>query len=211
MSSGSSSRSIDITTNQLSNENILKTNDDNEISTLINLLILRVECLANKHILINKKKNHKSYPTIKQIDQNLTEYLYYLFNKFTKDDPDICTSMIDKTNFVNVCQTLVRNGCFNMPSTTSPDQSFSEPTLTNNSNLTSTQTFVHEYRSDTDNVSLEKSSLNEQITSTPTNEQETWLVVDIEPIQSQYLSTTPDESKVRIFLQRKYCCFFLKA
>jgi hypothetical protein len=116
--------------------------------------------------------------------------------------------MIDKSNFVNVCQTLVRNGCFNISLSTSPDQSFSEPTLTNNSDLTLNQTFVHEYRSDTDNVSLEKSSLNEQITSTPTNEQETWLVVDIEPIQSQYLATTPDESKVRSFFYKENTAVF---
>jgi len=194
MSSGSSSQSIDITTNQLSNENLLKTNDDNEISTLINLLILRVECLANKHILINKKKNHKSYPTIKQIDQNLTEYLYYLFNKFTKDDPDICTSMIDKTNFVNVCQTLVRNGCFNMPSTTSPDQSFSESTLTNSNDPTLTQTCVREYKPHSDDMTSEKSSVNE---ATPSADQETWLVVDLQPAKPQYSATVPDASKVR--------------
>jgi hypothetical protein len=210
-SSSSLTQSIEFSSRRLSNEDVfqnnLNDNDDNEILKLVNLLILRVECLANENILINRDKN-KTYPTIKQIDQNLIEYLYYLFSKFIKDDNDLNTPMIDKSNFVNVCQTLVRNGCFNIPLSTSPDQSFSEPTLTNNSDLTLNQTFVHEYRSDTDNVSLEKSSLNEQITSTPTNEQETWLVVDIEPIQSQYLATTPDESKVRSFFYKENTAVF---
>jgi hypothetical protein len=107
--------------------------------------------------------------------------------------------MIDKTNFVNVCQTLVRNGCFNMPATTSPDQSFSEKTITNSSDLTSTHTYVHEYRPDVDDMSLEQSSINELISSSPTSDQESWLVVDLEPIPPIYSSTTPDESKVRFF------------
>ena len=197
-SSSSSPQSISIDTKNLSNENLLKnTNDDNEISTLINLLILRVECLANKTTLINKKTNQKSYPTIKQIDQNLTEYLYYLFNKFRKDDPDISAPMIDKTNFVNVCQTLVRNGCFNMPSTTSPDQSFSESTLTNSNDITLTQTLVREYKPHTVDMISEKSSTNEPTVATSTNDQDTWLVVDLESIKPQYSASTPDESKVR--------------
>ncbi|CAF1671819.1 unnamed protein product, partial [Adineta ricciae] len=117
--------------------NLLHHDEENkEISTLINLLILRVECLTNTTTLIETSKKPNIYPSIKQIDQNLTEYLYYLFNKFTKDDPEIGAPMIDKTNFVNVCQTLVRNGCFNMPSSTSPDQSYSEATLTNSNELT---------------------------------------------------------------------------
>jgi hypothetical protein len=100
--------------------------------------------------------------------------------------------MIDKTNFVNVCQTLVRNGCFNIPSSTSPDQSFSESTITNSSDRTLPQTFVHEYRSETDDMSLKKSSL--------TNDQETWLVVDLEPMTPKYSSTTPEQSNLINFL-----------
>jgi hypothetical protein len=186
------SSSTELNSNRLSNENLLKNSDDHEISKLINLLILRVECLSNENTLINKK-NH--YPTVKEIDQNLIEYLYYLFNKFIQEESDLNPPMIDKTNFVNVCQTLVRNGCFNIPSSTSPDQSFSESTITNSSDRTLPQTFVHEYRSETDDMSLKKSSL--------TNDQETWLVVDLEPMTPKYSSTTPEQSNVR------YMLFFL--
>jgi len=185
----SSSQSIEFNLNRLSNENLLKNSDDHEISKLVNLLILRVECLTNENTLIQK---NNSYPTIKEIDQNLIEYLYYLFNKFIQDESDINPPMIDKTNFVNVCQTLVRNGCFNIPSATSPDQSFSESTITNSSDRTLTQTFVHEYRSETDDMSLKKSSL--------TNDQETWVVVDLEP---KYSATIPEQSKVRDFYSIK--------
>jgi hypothetical protein len=91
----------------------------------------------------------------------------------------------------------VRSGCFNIPPSTSPDQSFSESTITNNSDMTLTQTSVHEY----------KPSLNEQISSTLTSDQDTWIVVDLEPIKPQYSSTPPDESKVRtlsyLFIQKK--------
>jgi hypothetical protein len=172
--------------------NLNSNSDEDEISKLINLLILRVECLTNENTLIDKKIN---YPTIKEIDENLIEYLYYLFNKFVQEEPDLTTSstMIDKTNFVNVCQTLVRNGCFNLPTTSnSPDESLSESTITNSSDQTLPQTFVHEYRSETDDISLKQSSL--------TNDQETWLVVDIEPIQPKYSSKSPEQSKVRTIL-----------
>ncbi|CAF0777051.1 unnamed protein product [Adineta steineri] len=197
MSSLSSSQLLNPNSKQLSNEDLSKEtfDDNNEISTLINLLILRVECLSNKNTLIEKKKQTKIYPTIKQIDQNLTEYLYYLFNKFTKDDPDICTSMIDKTNFVNVCQTLVRNGCFNMPLSTSPEQSLSESTLTNNNELTLTQTCLREYRTDVDDLIIDKSTATEETSSISMNDQDTWLIVDLEPIKPQYSTTIPDESK----------------
>ncbi|CAF0718159.1 unnamed protein product [Adineta steineri] len=205
MSSLSSSQLLNPNSKQLSNEDLSKEtfDDNNEISTLINLLILRVECLSNKNTLIEKKKQTKIYPTIKQIDQNLTEYLYYLFNKFTKDDPDICTSMIDKTNFVNVCQTLVRNGCFNMPSSTSPEQSLSESTLTNNNELTLTQTCLREYRTDVDDLIIDKSTATEETSSISMNDQDTWLIVDLEPIKPQYSTTIPDESKVRFILKGK--------
>ena len=184
-SSSSNSSSIDLDLNLLSNENTIKNSDDDddEISKLINLLILRVECLSNETTLINKKN---SYPTIKEIDQNLIEYLYYLFNKFIQEESDLNPPMIDKSNFVNVCQTLVRNGCFNIPSSTSPDQSLSESTITNNSERTLTQTFVHEYRSETDDMSLKKSP--------SINDRETWLIVDLEP---KYSATVPEQSKVR--------------
>lgn len=132
--------------------------DDQEISKLINLLLLRVECLNNEN------------STIKQVDQNLIEYLYYLFNKFTRDECESNKTMIDKSNFVNVCQKLVRNGCLNGSS--------SEPPLL--------QTILHEYPSPS----------NEHISSSSNNDQDTWLVVDIEPIQPKYSATMPNLSKV---------------
>ncbi|CAF1161740.1 unnamed protein product [Adineta ricciae] len=184
---------------QLANDtslNLLHHDDENkEISTLINLLILRVECLANTTTLIETNKKPNIYPSIKQIDQNLTEYLYYLFNKFTKDDPEIGASMIDKTNFVNVCQTLVRNGCFNMPSSTSPDQSYSEATLTNSNELTLIQPAVREYKPDADEMTLDKSSIDETISLIPMSDQDTWLVVDLEPFKPQYSIVNPNEAK----------------
>lgn len=132
--------------------------DDQEISKLINLLLLRVECLTNEK------------PTIKQVDQNLIEYLYYLFNKFTRDESESNETMIDKSNFVNVCQKLVRNGCLNSSS--------SEPPLL--------QTILHEYQSST----------NEHISTSSNNDQDTWLVVDFEAIQPKYSATMPNLSKV---------------
>jgi hypothetical protein len=71
-------------------------------------------------------------------------------------------SIIDKHNFVSVCQTLVRNGCLEVVSA-SPDQSFSEETITSDSDQTITpETFLHEYQNVAD-------------------EQDAWLVVDLNP------------------------------
>lgn len=187
-------------TSSSSELNSLKTDhEENEILNLINLLILRVECLTNEDPIINNS-DKKLSPTIKEVDHNLIEYLYYLFNKFIEEDSDLDKPVIDKTNFVNVCQTLVRNGCFNIPSSTSPDQSFSETTITNNSDLTSTQTFVHECRTDTDEMSLENSLLTEQLSSTPTNDQDAWLVVDLEATKPSYSPTNSDDFNVSIYI-----------
>jgi len=128
----------------------MESNDENEILTLIDLLVLRVECLTNENQSTKKKKKKLSenYPSVAQVDQNLIEYLYYLFTKFTHDDQT--KPILDKSNFVNVCQTLVRNGCFDISS------SSSEPsTITD-------QTIVHEYPTTID------------------NDKDTWLVVDFE-------------------------------
>ena len=166
----SSSESLELDFSPLSNENLptknLDEQDEHEISKLINLLILRVECLANE-------KNN-SLPPIKQVDDNLIEYLYYLFNKFTQDEINSNTPMIDKTNFVHVCQTLVRHECLNL---TSPEQSVSETTMTNTTDLTLTQPFVREYRTEIDEISFKTPS---------SNDQDTWLVVDFESMQPKY-------------------------
>ncbi|CAF4887574.1 unnamed protein product [Rotaria sp. Silwood1] len=181
---------------QLKDENIYETNDYNEILTLINLLCLRVECLSyEKKIKKRKKKTKKKkdkYPSVTEIDQNLIEYLYYLFKKFIYNDTNISndfkTPIIDKNNFVSICQTLVRNGCFDIPSTTiskSPNQSFSE-SLSISDNTLISQTIVHEYyHPDTSQILEEKSFTNEQISLMTLPEKDTWLVVDIEPIQSE--------------------------
>jgi hypothetical protein len=145
---------------KLSNEDLLELNDQNEILTLIDLLVLRVECLTNEN---KKNKSKDNYPTVAEVDQNLIEYLYYLFTKFINEDSnESSTPIINKNDFVNVCQTLVRNGCFEV-SSSSPDQSFSESTITSSSDQTLTpETFLHEYQNNA-------------------NEKDTWLVVDIEP------------------------------
>lgn len=190
-SSSSSSQSL-ISHSIVSNEKSLNTastppDDGNEISTLINLLILRVECLAHDQ-LNTSLASEQIYPTIKQVDQNLLEYLYYLFNKFTTDDPDLSKPMIDKTNFVHACQTFVRNGCFTLsPATDLPDQSAVESTTmnTNRNDLTS----VHEYRA-------EKSSATGSISTTPSSDQDVWLVVDIEPGQADGSTMDSNESNV---------------
>lgn len=183
--------------------NTHENSDDNEISKLINLLILRVELLSNdndddKNIIIRKKKKTIS-PKIKQIDQNLIEYLYFLFNKFTKDDSETHSTMLDKTNFVHVCQQLVRNGCFHSSSTTttttshSPDRSSSETTITNTNQSSLT---VHEYHSNGEEKSV-------------CNEQDTWLIVDLESIQPQYSATLPDHSKVCVLYIHIHLFFIL--
>jgi len=170
---------------KLLNENLSELNDQNEILTLIDLLVLRVECLTNEN---KKNKSKDNHPTVAEVDQNLIEYLYYLFTKFTNDDSnDISTPIIDKNNFVTVCQTLVRNGCFEA-SSTSPDQSFSDATITTNSSSSSDQTltpetFLHEYQPETDHTIADKSSADEQ---------ESWLVVDLKPIQSEEPIAKPE-------------------
>lgn len=161
---------------KLSPENLTESNDQNEILTLIDLLVLRVECLNNE---TKKKKSKESLPTVTEVDHNLIEYLYYLFKKFLREDSEhsheeLSPAMIDKSNFVHVCQTLVRNGSFEITST-SPDQSMSESTITNSSTdqtLTS-ETVLHEYHSETIPDKL-----------SPTDEHDAWLVIDLEPIQS---------------------------
>lgn len=149
--------------------NSTELNDQNEILTLIDLLVLRVECLNNE-TKKKKKKIKESSPTVAEVDQNLIEYLYYLFTKFIHDESDdLPAASIDKNNFVNVCQTLVRNGSFELASA-SPDQSTSEATITNSDQTLTSETVLHEYHP----AVTDKSS---------TDEQDTWLVVDLEPIQ----------------------------
>ena len=150
---------------KLSPEDLLALNDQNEILTLIDLLVLRVECLNNE---TKKKTNEEIYPTIAEVDQNLIEYLYYLFTKFTHEEFDSSIPTIDKNNFVNVCQTLVRDGCFQITSI-SPEQSFSEST----DHTLTPETFVHEYLPEAD-------------------KQEAWLVVDLEPIPSEESNIKPE-------------------
>ena len=187
----------------LSAENLLKnkfnnnlTDDDNEILTLIDLLVLRVECLSNDETLVNEKKKSS---IIKRVDQNLIEYLYYLFDQFTNDDSNLCTSpIIDKSNSIHTCQTFARNGSFNVLSSTSLDQSFTELITTNNSDITLIQTFVHEYRPDTDDMILTESSIHGPASSLSTNDQETWLVVGFKSAEPQYSKVALNETKVSL-------------
>ncbi|CAF1512856.1 unnamed protein product [Rotaria sp. Silwood1] len=201
-SSALSSQALIISPRNLSNENLLKntydnnpTNDDHEILTIINLLILRVECLTNDNTLVIEKKNKKISPKIKKINQNLIEYLYYLFNKFINEDTDSNTLTINKKNFVNVSQIVVCNGSLNMPTSTSLNQSLSEFTITNDSDHTLIQTYVHEYRTDTNDMTEKCSSINEQTSSVAINDRETWLVVDLGETKRELLTTKREESK----------------
>jgi len=174
------------------NENVSESNNDNhEILTLIDLLVLRVECLSNEKRLNTKKRRKEHCPSVAEVDQNLIEYLYYLFTKFINDESnssnDLTAPIIDKNSFVNVCQILVRNGCFDIPNTnesSSSDQSASDTTSSSDSTLTQ-KTSVHEYHPDRDKISGEKSSTDEEIHSTASTEQDTWLIVDLEGIQSE--------------------------
>ncbi|CAF3610328.1 unnamed protein product [Rotaria sordida] len=182
-----------IMNSQLNNENLFETNEYNEILTLINLLILRVECLSNENKSKKRKRKKDKYPTVTEVDQNLIEYLYYLFKKFINNDinlsNDLKIPIIDKNNFVSICQTLVRDGCFDIPSTTttiiskSPNQSLSE-SLSTSDYISNSQAIVHEYYPDTNQIVEEKSLSDDQISSMTSTEKEPWLVVDFEqPIQ----------------------------
>lgn len=174
--------------------------DADEILTLVNLLIRRVEYLATNgtppEMTTTKKKNGTNpSPSIKQIDQDLTEYLYYLFNKFAKDDGDAGVPLIEKSDFVHVCQTLVRNGCLNVPSA---EQSLLDVTLTNSNEITLTQTSLREHKPDADESTVEKSSASDKTCGTPMDEQDAWLIVDVELIAPQYSPASPDGSKVSV-------------
>ena len=180
----------------LSNGNPLASNDKNEILTLIDLLVLRVECLANES---NGKPTNAAYPTVSGVDQSLIEYLYYLFAKFLRDESSTShpttTPTMDKTNFVHVCQTLVRNGCFDLSTvgeTLSPDQSSADTTISSDRTLTQ-QPSLPEYPSDQDTFVPEQ-SFEQQPT-----EQDTWLVVDLEPTTSDD-ELADEESMVRDLL-----------
>ena len=187
------------------NKNSLETNDHNEILTLIDLLVLRVECLANESKLKKKKKSTDiHHPTIAEIDQNLIEYLYYLFTKFINENSnfsnDSNSPMIDKNHFVNVCQTLVRDGCFDMSSSvntpTSPNHLPSAATSTSD-HILAQQTIVGEYLSDTNEIVRETLLTNEQDPSLISTEEETWLVVDLKSTQSKETAEAT-ESKVSL-------------
>ena len=166
--------------------------EKSEILTLIDLLVLRVECLTNE-----KKKNKPTdeiHPTVAEVDQNLIEYLYYLFTKFVQDESNASQekepSMIDKKNFVHVCQTLVRSGCFDLSSNTvpsSPDQSTSDATSSSDPTLTE-QVLVREYDPEAD----DKSVGHESTSLRTVDDQDTWLVVDLPGSQSEDDMPTSD-------------------
>ena len=189
----------------LSNKNSIDTvpaaAPGDEISAVIDLLLVRVdESLVNEKTLAakksKKKRKKKSRSRRKSQafaepppDRHLLDYLDYLFTKFIDDNNnnnnnDCSVSMIDKTNFITVCQTLVRNGCFNLPSvpTSEPVLSASPTINTDTSNeLNSTQTLVREYHPQTDNVIKQISLAPEHTDALTSNDQDIWLVVDIEP------------------------------
>lgn len=166
------------------NDGLPETTEKNEILTLIDLLVLRVECLTNE-------KKHKATddirPTVAEVDQNLIEYLYYLFTKFLQQENDASNeqeiSVIDKSNFVHVCQTLVRSGCFDLsapPVPNSPEQSSSDATSSSDPTLTE-QLVMRDYDLEADDKSVE----NELSSLRTVDDQDTWLVVDLADSQSE--------------------------
>ncbi|CAM4937193.1 unnamed protein product [Rotaria socialis] len=190
-----------IMSSQLSNEHVLDTNDHIEILTLINLLVLRVECLSKEKKSKKRKKrkddNHHHHPphhpTVAEVDQNLIEYLYYLFKKFINDETnpskDLTPPIIDKSNFVSVCQTLVRNGCFDVPSTTlstSLTQSYSESASISDQTLTS----MSEYHHDANEFYEEDSLTDDQFPSIASPTKETFFIGDIGPAQTDEILAT---------------------
>lgn len=149
MSSSSSSSTTTTTTLITSNDNEEDKTDSSlfdqiEISKIINRLIQRVESLEN--------------PT--KTDDNLIDYLSYLFKKFTCDDDRQQTkTMFDTSHFVDhVCQTFVRH--------------LSSSDSSNTNDQQSSETFVREYHSESNS------------TLTPTNcktdQKDIWLVVDFQ-------------------------------
>ncbi len=90
---------------------------------------------------------------------------------------------------MNVCQTLVRNGCFDIPSTP-PDQSLSETTTSHSDQTLTPQPFLHEYHPETDQLLVDKTSMDDQ---------DTWLVVDLESNQSEEIVPT-SETIVSVFI-----------
>lgn len=83
--------------------------ESERISALIDLLVVRVQCLS-------KGKSFQS-AELNKIDKFLMESLYFLFKRFLENDPR--RSQIDQNQFVSICQQLVRRGCFDFSSTIS--------------------------------------------------------------------------------------------
>lgn len=190
--------------NNLTHEDLLKmnpmdynhTDDEDEISKLVNLLILRVETLNNDASVNDEKNNRRASSVVKEIDHNLIDYLYYLFNKFINEDSESNTHMINKSNFVNICQTLVRNGSIKMSSPPPSEQLISEATMTNSCDSTLIQTFLREYRTDTNEITLSEASINSSKSLITLNDQDTWLIVDLEQSIPQASTPIADELKV---------------
>lgn len=196
---------------QLLSDDTLETGDHNEISKLIHLLILRVECLSNEKRTKKRKKRKESHPTVAEVDHSLIEYLYYLFKKFIDEDStlssDLKASRIDKNNFVTVCQALVHNGCFDLSSATispSPNQSLSE--ATNSSEYTLTQpTSRHEEQSDNNETSIEVSPTDDPTSLMISMEKESWLLEDFDINQSKEVIGITGNMVSCNFVNNYYC------
>ncbi|CAF0797138.1 unnamed protein product [Didymodactylos carnosus] len=142
---------------------------DSEILTLVDLLVLRVACLSESSDEIPR-------PTVAEVDQNLIEYLYYLFTKFivtadtsVSDANSTDESLIDKKSFIQICQTLVKNGCFDMSSVSV------SPTTSQ-----STEDTVLEYvNNDQNKNDLSTATITDEKQNETATEENTWLMVDI--------------------------------
>lgn len=166
---------------QSENNKKIDTNDHTEIVTLINLLILRVECLSKEKKPKKRKKRKDNHPTVAEVDQSLIEYLYYLFKKFINEETN-SSKTIDKNNFVDVCQNLVRNGCFDISSSSdvSPSltQSYSESISISDQTTLTSQTSLNEYHHDTTEITDELSLTDDPISTITLTEKENFLQSD---------------------------------
>jgi hypothetical protein len=164
--------------------------NQNEIMRLIDLLVLRVECLNNE----KKTPNELTSLSVTDVDRNLIEYLYYLFTRFIHVERNSCETLtnasLDRNAFVNVCQTLVRNGCFgltnaNVPTTSVSLSSSSSSSISSEETASSNSTLVEQsLTSDCESSNDDKPSECGSSSSTNIDDQETWLAIDVQNSQS---------------------------
>ena len=154
--------------------------DEDQIFTLIDLLVLRVDCLTNE--IKAKSREDRIKPTLAEIDQNLIEFLYCLFKKFLNNEKE--KPRIEKNNFVEICQRLVRYGCFELSSNdkgNSNEQSTSETLSNSDPTLT-------------EQVCLQSSDVDEDNSTELTKSNNSWPLIDSTHQQSDDENSFSDGS-----------------